>query len=354
MKASIEGTSRSVGRKLGLVASILALFGGLNGMAANYLIVHETYDPPTLATPGGWEYGTVTDLSRQYVSEGVGGSTAIQVSATLTDQDCGVATCLFQSGAVGGNEWATRENTVLSFDLKIDQPGMLSVDVFLDALAEYCWNYGDFAGGELTSSIATIPLGAYQPGVFKRIVLPLNDPRWVQDPWPDPNNMAPLFEPNARTYNNVTLTVTGGSFGSFPASFTVTVDNVQICTRNAMVPFHAAAAGTLALSAIPDWVVTMQGTGAHMGFFDLAASAPLEWAPGVFELTTANGDKLLGNIHPAPDNLMGFEVMEGTGRFEGVTGSLQGTIIYGDPIDPTTYPFNMTLMGGLSAVGANK
>jgi hypothetical protein len=147
--------------------------------------VNETYDPPTLATPGSWQDGIVTDLSREYVNKGVGGSSALWVSATFPAQEgyCDVATGLFQSAVMGGNEWATRENTVLSFDIKIDQPGLLNVDIYLDAIGEYCWNFVDFANGHYTASVGTIPLGNYQPGVFKKIVLPLNDPRLVQNSW---------------------------------------------------------------------------------------------------------------------------------------------------------------------------
>lgn len=124
MNTRIKMTSIGVGRKLGLVTSVITLVGGFTVMAANYLIVNETYDPPTLTTPGGWEYGNVADLLRQYVSEGVGHTTALQISAAFNGMDYGnVATAMYQSGVASGNEWATRENTVLSFDLKLTLQG---------------------------------------------------------------------------------------------------------------------------------------------------------------------------------------------------------------------------------------
>lgn len=358
MKTSIKWMSISLGRKLGLVASIFTLLGGFNSLAANYLIVNETYDPPTLATPGGWQNGVVTDLSRQYVNQGVGGSTALQVSATFPSQEgyCDVAAGLFQSGVMGGNEWATRENTVLSFDIKIDQPGLLNVDVYLDAVGEYSWNYGDFGNGHYTASVGTIPLGHYQPGVFKRIVLPLNDPRLAQNSWPDPNNMPPLFDPSARTYNSVVLTVSSQSFASLPASFSITVDNVQISTKNAMVPFNGTHAGWLSLSEdLTQFVSTSHGVAEHIGSFDLSLTLPYDFfsGPGTFELTAANGDKLSGAF-----NFDGFcncmEIENGTGRFAGAVGSFRGSIVWGGTIDQIPIPFTIQLIGGISSVGSSK
>jgi hypothetical protein len=351
MKIVIKTTS--AGQRLGLVASIITLLGGFSANAATLLIVNETYDPPTLTTPGGWQDGDVTDLSRQYVNQGVGRSTALQVSATLGNSVAysDVATALFQSGVIGGNEWATRENTVLSFDIKIDQPGLLNVVVYLDAFAEYLWNYNDFLNAHYTSSVGTILLGSYKPGVFHRIVLPLNDPRLVQNEYPDPNNMPPLFDPSARTYNNVTLVVNSGSFAALPASFTITVDNVQVSTRNAMIPFNGTGAGEVV--GTDHWVVAMDGLAEHVGSFDLTANVPFAWSPGTFELTAANGDKLSGAFHNA-GNESGLQIETGTGRFAGAVGSCRDRVTWGEPIDGTIFPFTMTLTGGISTVGSNK
>ncbi len=76
---------------------------------------------------------------------------------------------------------------------------------------------------------------------------------------------------------------------------------------------------------------------------------PDVWAPGTFELTAANGDKLLGSIHAslAPD--VGMGIREGTGRFLGVVGSYRALIT-----DFTSASLPATVTGGISSVGSNK
>ena len=349
MKTKVKMTSIGVGRKLGLVTTMITLVGSFSGLAADYLIVNETYDPPTLTTPIGWQDGNVANVTRQYVNQGVGHSTALQFSGSLQGPDyCDVATALFQTGVMGGNERATRENTVLSFDIKIDQPGLLNVVVDLDAFAEYLWNYGDTADAQYTASVGTIPIGSYKPGVFKRIVLPLNDPRLMQNPYPDPNNMPPLFDPSARTYNNVTLVVSSDSFAALPASFAITVDNVQISTENAMVPCDGIGAAELNFSGDP-WVGRMDGIAEDIGIFDLTWTVPASvWAPGQFELTAANGAKLRGYFHLG-DNDFGLQIVNGTGRFTGAAGSWRGLSTWGQQINDTTFSFIAALTGAISA-----
>jgi hypothetical protein len=320
-------------------------------MAANYLIVNETYDPPTQTTPGGWQDGNVAGVSRQYVKQGVCHSTALQVSGTLVGPDyCDIATALFQTGVMGGNELATRENTVLSFDIKIDQPGLSNVDVLLDAFDEYLWNYGDPADAHYTSSVGTIALGHYKPGVFKRIVLPLDDPRLVQNDYPDPNNMPPLFNPSARTYNNVTVTVTSGSFATLPASFTITVDNVQITTRSAMIPFEGFSVGVVRAQADGSFIATECGVAEPIGFYKQTITIPADGTPASFELTAAHGAKLVGAFIFG-GNDYGEQILKGTGCFHGVVGSYRALITWGQQPDPATFPYTATLLGGISTSG---
>jgi hypothetical protein len=322
----------------------------LSAMAANYLIVNESYDPPPSGLGSGdWQYGNVANVSRQYVHQGVGGSMALQVSATLLGPDyCEVNYHLFQSGVMGGNELATRDNTVLSFDLKIDQPGVLNVQMYLDAFTEYLWNYGDIPDGHLTISFATLSLGAYQPGVFQRIVLPLNDPRLVPV-----SSLWPLFDPSARTYNNITLRVSSGSFAALPASFKITVDNVRITTKNAMVPLQGTGAG--AFQAQPDgsYIATEFGVAEQIGSFTQVITIPADHTPPGFELTSFNGDKLLGAFVFGVNDY-GVQIKQGTGRFLGAVGSYRAVLGFGQPIGDGTLPYTSTLIGGISTVGSNQ
>lgn len=71
----------STARKLGLITSIVTLLGGLALGAESGLIVNQTYDPPT-QNLSGW-VKNAANVSRQYVTEGVAGSTAMQISGTL-------------------------------------------------------------------------------------------------------------------------------------------------------------------------------------------------------------------------------------------------------------------------------
>jgi hypothetical protein len=340
MKSVIK--TMSAGRRLGLVTSIIALLGGFSANAATLLIVNETYDPPWLPL-AGWDGGAVS-ISREYVSEGVGGSTAVQMSADLVDPGAYVATTLFQSGVMGGNDWATRANTVLSFDIKIDRPGMLSVSMDLESLSGYDWT-----ADQATSSVGTIPLGSYTPGVFKRIVVPLNDPLWVRNPSSTPPFL-PLFEPSGRTYNQIALQVDSGSLPHL-GQFTVTIDNLQVSTKNAMIPFTGTTSGEYTFTS-DGIVLTEHGYAAHVGSFELNCTVPYDFSPCSVELTAANGDKLLGSFvfgaYAAYD--YGVQIENGTGRFKGAVGSYRGSVTF----DPTLPAYTATLLGSITTVGSNK
>lgn len=333
------------GWRLGLVTSLIALLGSFSSNAATYKIVDQTFDPCPEGVPYGWGDETVQNLQRAYVNEGVGRSGASQMSATLVDQGSGVTLALFQRLAVGGNELATRDNTVLSFDIKIDRPGMVSVGMLLDGWAGYLYDFWAYDRENFTDSLGQIPLGAYTPGVFKKIVVGLNDPLWQQDPWPDPNAMAPLFEPNSRTYNNITLIVNATSLPGL-GDFKVTIDNVQVSTKNAMIPFEGTGTGTIEMR--PDgWGVTERGVAEHLGNYEASVTVPFDWTPSSFELRTASGDTLTGTFMGVD---YGVLIEQGTGRFEGIVGSFWGTLAW----DPSGTSYTVKLRGALSTVGSNK
>jgi hypothetical protein len=349
MNKRVKTTSIGIGRKLGLVTSVITLVGSFSIMAANYSIVNETYDPPSMTEPGGWHDGAVT-FSYQYVNEGVGGSTAIQTSLVPPTGSAywDVATCLFQSGVMGGNEWATRANTVLSFDIKVDRPGLAYVGIDLDAFTQYDWN------GTYSGAFIPVALGSYKPGVFQRIVLRLDDPNWQQiTEYPSPD-LAPWFDPSSRTYNNIALLVGTGSFVAAPPdSLTITMDNVQVTTKNDMIPFAGTGKGTVKLGA-DGYIMTEQGVAEHLGSYKLTAAVPYDGSPGTTEITAANGEKLTGSWIFGAENDVGVQFGGDSKRFAGVVGSYRGVYALGEPLDDTTFPYTVKLTGGISSVGSNK
>ena len=129
-----------------------------------------------------------------------------------------------------------------------------------------------------------------------------------------------------------------------PGSFKVTVDNVQLTTKNAMVPFD----GEGQFDFRPDGSVVLKGTAEHVGNFVQVAVFPPYFAPGTFELTAANGDKLLGLIHAAGAEF-GLQIQQGTGRFLGAAGSYRGVVTQ----DAVSGAYLATFRGAISSVGSN-
>ena len=134
-------------RRLALLTSIISLLGGIGAAGAPVTIVNETFSSPTIETIGGWESGPVINISRQYVQSGVRGSQAVQVSAELLAG--GVSDVGFipvQVGEIVGNELATRQNTELSFDIKVDRPDLHHVYVFAEGWSGFWYNWIPLSG----------------------------------------------------------------------------------------------------------------------------------------------------------------------------------------------------------------
>lgn len=314
---------------------LLGLLGGVCVSGAECLIVDQTYDPPPPMGPLGWGDETVVSVSRQFVKEGIGGSTAAQMSATLVDGSY-VTLMLFQSGVMGGNDLATRDNTVVTFDIKIDKPGMQYIGAHFDAFPDYLWDFGAPYGAPLFS-YAVIPLGAYKPGVFQKIALPLNSPLWFEGDWPQ-------FDPAAKTYNNITLQVEAAALpGEGERSITITVDNLRVSTKNDWIPFVGAGTGVLGLN--PDgsgYLSTEYGTGEHIGAYKSTIALPWDSPVGTTELTTASGDKLSGSFIFAGADA-GVQFLEGTGRFKGVAGGFRSAITWNADMTGWTSVFRGSL-----------
>jgi hypothetical protein len=335
-------------RKLGLVPSMTIVLCGFSATAQLGLIVNETFDPPTL-TLGGWE-GNAASVSRQYVSEGVNGSTAVQMSAELLNVDGQVAyvgTGLYQNGLIMGNDRATLGNTSLSFDVKVDRPGLLNVVFGLQSFEGYFFNYFTPTLGA-TASRGIIPLGSYIPGKFKTVVVPLDNSLWIQDPYAGPEFTAP-FDPTGKTYQ-MWIQVDSGGLPTY-GSFSITIDNVKIITKNPMVPWKSASAGQVVpVTTNPSgYIVVEAGVADNLGRFTEIVT-PTPAGTGDVEITAANGDKLFGTLYFLSDTEVLVALDNGTGRFEDAKGSYIATLNWTVPMSS----FTATATGSLSTVGSNK
>lgn len=351
-------TKTSAGLKLGLLAAMITLLAG-PAIAQLGLIVNETFDPPTISLDG-WQ-GNADNISRDYVSEGVKDSTAVRISATLVDpgpveppqtRGAYVGTMLYQHGLLLGTGRATPQNTSLSFDLKVDQPGMLSVVVGLQG-------WGGWAGNWLTpdlpatASRGTVPLGHYVPGEFKTVVVPLDDPLWTQDPYVGYPVAGP-FDPSGKTYQ-IWLQVDSGGLPDYGA-FTVTIDNIKLTTKNPMVPWRATTSGKVTQYTIDAGgnitSATLQETGYanKLGkFVETIVFTTEGFAKGIgtVELTAANGDKLFGTIFLVGDEFA-VSLENGTGRFEDAVAGYFGKVTWTSPMT-----FTAEAEGSISTVGSN-
>jgi hypothetical protein len=349
MKSRIKTTSIGLGRPLGLLTSTVTLLGALIGSAAPALIVNNTFDPPSL-TLFGWEDGTTMDISRQYVNDGVGGSMAVQVSADFVDPGGYVATMVYQDGQVVGDDLATPQNTVLSFDVKVDRPDLKNLEWGLQSSSGFMWNV--YLPGVLgTASRGSIALGTYIPGVFKTVSVAVDDPLWIEDPYAGP--LAGPFDPSGKTYQ-IWFQVDAGSLTA-PGHVTVTIDNIMVSTRNPMVPWKAASTGTVAYNFdtsgnLISLTVMEKGVDTHLGKYnEIATLSPISWGfEGRVEITAANGDKLVGTMSDLPTQL-GVTIEDGTGRFKGAKGSYLETLTWTSDMS-----FNVSAQGRISNVGSGK
>lgn len=341
--------STSAGRRLGLLTATITLLGGLAVSAQPGLIINETFDPPTLIPPSGFESPTgVADLSREYVSDGFAGSTALKTSATITEAGGYFATLLYQNGVVQGNDLATRESTVLSFNLKVDQPGLTHIYISLQSWSGYGWS------GSPGQSYAFIPLASYTPGKFQTLVVPLDDPLWLAAVSDDDPPVPTPFEPGGKTYQ-ISVAV-GGWLMTVPGPISITLDNIRISTKDFMLPWKLTSAGQMTVN----WgtgAATVSEAGSSTLLGDYTSVIHLEnlfgdVVTGPAELTADNGDKLFGQAYG-----LSWEPVEvlvvignGTGRFQGAIGSYMSTFTWTEFLAS----FTATANGSISRIGCSQ
>lgn len=331
-------------------ASALAILGlalvsapCANASAITYL--NESYGQPPTWDLNAWEFGAIDSLTREYVQEGVAGSGAVKMSGTFLEQYAGATIDLSQHGGVAGNMGATRENTMLTFDLKVGKPGLRYVIVYLQSWGGYVWDsFGSPWDPALpTSSVGVIPLGKYVPGVFKSISVPLNAPLWQVDPdYPGP--LKGPFEPSGKTHQVFLMVVC-----EQPADvgeFSVTVDNLKLTTKTDMLEWKARGSGTVGETAL-----TETGFAEHLGAYVETINI------GIWDVNiqAANGDTLAGWLFPAAwDNegnvvRVAVDIVDGTGRFKGAKGSYVADITWTAPD-----AYTAEAAGSITSVGATK
>lgn len=345
MKTIIRTTR--LGRELGVITSVMILLGGAAVGGAPAVIVNETFDHPNLLGLFGWRDATSINVTRQYVNTGVQGSTAVQMSADFLDYGGYVATVFYQNDAVVGNDLATPQNTVLTFDVKVEQPGLVDLEFGLQSWGGFAWDHYLPPGTPFTASRGRIPLGAYVPGTFKTVSVSVADPLWIEEPYTGP--LSGPFDPSGKTYQ-IWFQVDSWSLPA-PGQVTVTIDNVRLVTQNAMVPWKAASTGQVFYD-LATGAFNLEETGVATYLGSYAQSTVVYLAPdwgwsGDIEITAADGSKLTGFLSDISDTEVGVAITGGTGRFQGAKGSYLETIAWG----PT--PYTATSMGRLSSIGLN-
>jgi hypothetical protein len=300
------------------------------------VIVNETFESMSLNL-FGWE-GGVDNVVRQYVADGVKASTAAQLSANFVEPWGYAGIMLYQNPLVTAGGRATPETTTLTFDIKVDRPGLKVVYLGLQSWPGFVWDW--LVSSPATASIAIIELGNYTPGEFQTVSLRVNDPVWVQDEdFPAP------FDPTGKTYQ-VLLTVTGDNLAAL-GQYTVTVDNIRVTTVTPMVRWNSAGTGEFNPGTLE---LTETGMAQHLDAFTLhAVLISLEPTPTwEVDITAANGDHLYGTMWALTEGLA-VAIEGGTGRFKGSVGAYIDQLTWtGD----TTW--NTMASGSISTVGSNK
>jgi hypothetical protein len=326
-------------RTLAFLSAIISLLGSVGAGGAPVTIVNETFSSPTITELGGWENGPVISVSRQYVQSGVRGSQAVQISAEFPEGEYSdVGTIPVQIGAIVGNELATRQNTEISFDVKVDRPDLDAIFVFLEGWSGFWYNW---IPGLATASFGGVPLGSYIPGEFMTVTVPVDALEWLET-WRETDGH---FDPTSKTYQVMF------GFGSeqLPAcgKITVTIDNIRIVSKNPSVPWKGTATGRVTVDPEDGtFTVVETGVAAHLDAFTETVVFGPDGLIGDLEIVVANGDTLTGKMY-ALDPLE-IVIEGGTGRFQGVKGSYYQWLYWSDS---ESDEFTSTSAGWFSNLG---
>jgi glucuronoarabinoxylan endo-1,4-beta-xylanase len=199
------------------------LLGSVGGFAQGQIqtnsIFHETFD--TASTPPGanalgWSGGAgLSNIVVTYVDgAGVNSGRALVIQADFTQAGSGYVAYQFSAPYANLNPSVTLADYRLSFDVKVNNPGLAALQCTLQA-----WDNVNYGGPMTATPTGSIPLGAYTPGVFKHISVSLSD----STVWPGVNS----FNPAGGTWQ-VQLQVNGWNGAAVNVGEQVTIDNLAL------------------------------------------------------------------------------------------------------------------------------
>jgi glucuronoarabinoxylan endo-1,4-beta-xylanase len=204
-----------------LCAVLGALFGNFICAAQTQTstIFNETYDTantPAGANALGWSGGGgINNIVVTYVNgAGVSGGRALVIQADFTQANSGYVAYRYANQSVTFNPSARLTDYQLSFDIKVNNPGLSAIQCVLES-----WGNVGYGGTYTTTPTGGIPLGSYTAGTFKHISLNLAD----ASVWPGANSLNPA----GGTWQ-IQLQVNGWNGAAIHTGEQVTIDNLAL------------------------------------------------------------------------------------------------------------------------------
>ncbi|MGA2280912.1 MAG: hypothetical protein ABSG80_11490 [Verrucomicrobiota bacterium] len=206
-------------RSLGTAIVVLVSWFAGVAVAQTDTIFDETYDTantPAGANALGWFGGDgLSNIVVTYVDgAGVSGSRALVIQADFTQANSGYVAYQYANAAVFGNPSTNLVDYQLSFDIKVNNPGLSAIWCVLQS-----WGNTGYGGAFTTTPGGYIPLGSYTTGTFKHISVNLADVTI----WPGANT----FNPAGGTWQ-IQLQVNGWNGAAIHTNEQVTIDNLTV------------------------------------------------------------------------------------------------------------------------------
>jgi len=187
--------------------------------AQTNLLINETYDSintPAGASPFNWSGGAgLSNIVVTYVNgAGVNGTRALVIRADFTQAYSGYVGCLYADPLVYGNPSTNLGDYQLSFDIKVNNPGLSAIWCVLQS-----WGNTGYGGTLTATPGGNIPLGSYTTGVFKHISVNLADATI--------GSATNSFNPAGGTWQ-IQLQVNGWNGAAIHTNEQVAIDNLTV------------------------------------------------------------------------------------------------------------------------------
>ena len=194
------------------------IFAGMAQAQSNTVLdeAFDTANTPAGANALGWSGGGgLSNIGVTYIDgAGVSGSRALVIQADFTQANSGYVAYQYANAAVYGNPSTNLIDYQLSFDLRVNNPGLSALWCVLQS-----WGNTGYGGTFTTTPGGNIPLGSYTTGTFKHISVNLADVTI----WPGPNT----FNPAGGTWQ-IQLQVNGWNGAAIHTNEQVTIDNLAV------------------------------------------------------------------------------------------------------------------------------